>query len=103
VLLIRLMITNWPYNSVFIEEGGWTGYKQTPRANLANFVNKHGKKLGTLICSARSRTVRPTGADCLDHGPSGPRAGPSASSFWCPTYAPCLLVELSEPKATNSM
>jgi hypothetical protein len=37
----------------------WTRYKQTPRANPANFVNKHGKKLGTLICSARVRTVRP--------------------------------------------
>jgi hypothetical protein len=24
-----------------------------------NFVNKHNKKLGTLICSARVRTVRP--------------------------------------------
>jgi hypothetical protein len=34
--------------------GGWTRYKQTPRANPANFVNKHGKKLGTLICSARA-------------------------------------------------
>jgi hypothetical protein len=38
--------------------GGWTRYKQTPRANPANFINKHGKKLGTLICSVRARTVR---------------------------------------------
>jgi hypothetical protein len=54
------MITNRLYTSVFIEEGGWTRYKQTRRANPANFINKHGKKLGTLICSAR--------------GPSGPQA-----------------------------
>jgi hypothetical protein len=52
------------HTSVFIEEGGWARYKQTLRANPANFINKHGKKLGTLICSARAdrpapgRTVR---------------------------------------------
>jgi hypothetical protein len=63
VLLIRLIITNRPFTSVFIEEGDWTHYKQTPRANPANFV----KKLGTLICSAR--------ADRSAHrrGLSGPR------------------------------
>ena len=62
-----MIITNRPYTSVFIEEGGWTRYKQTPRANPANFINKHGKKLGTLICSAR--------ADRPAHrrGLSGPR------------------------------
>jgi hypothetical protein len=54
------MITNRLYTSVFIEEGGWTRYKQTRRANPMNFINKHSKKLGTLICSAR--------------GPSGPQA-----------------------------
>jgi hypothetical protein len=75
VLLIRLIITNRSYTSVFIEEGGWTRYKQTPRANPVNFVNKHSKKLETLICSARARTVRPTGADRL------------VVSFWCPTRA----------------
>jgi hypothetical protein len=84
VLLIRLIITNRSYTSVVIEEGGWTRYKQTPRANPANFVNKHGKKLGTLICSARARTVRPTGADRPDRGPSGPRARPSGSLFLVP-------------------
>jgi hypothetical protein len=78
VLLIRLIITNRSYTSVFIEEGGWTHYKQTPRANSENLANKHSKKLGTLICSARVRTVRTRGADCSDRGPSGPRAGPSA-------------------------
>jgi hypothetical protein len=65
--------------------GGCTRYKQTPQANPVNFVNKHGKKLGILICYARARTVRPTDADCPDRGPSGSMAGPSASSFWCPT------------------
>jgi hypothetical protein len=63
VVLIRLMITNWSYTSLFIEEGGWTLYKQTSRANSENLANKHSKKLGTLICSAHARTVRPTGAD----------------------------------------
>jgi hypothetical protein len=61
------MIANRSYSSVFIEEGGWTRYKQTPRANSVNLANKHSKKLGTLIGSAR--------ADCPDHwhGPSGLR------------------------------
>jgi hypothetical protein len=45
--------------------GGWTHYKQTPRANSENLANKHSKKLGTLIYSAR--------ADRPD-----PRRGPSA-------------------------
>jgi hypothetical protein len=57
------MITNRTYFSVFIEEGGWTHYKQTPRANSVNLINKHSKKLETLICSTRARTVRPTRAD----------------------------------------
>jgi hypothetical protein len=34
-------------------------------------ANKHSKKLGTLIYSALARTVRPTGADRPDRGPSG--------------------------------
>jgi hypothetical protein len=48
------MIPNQSYSSIFIEEGGWTRYKQTLRANFVNLVNKHNKKLGTLICSARA-------------------------------------------------
>jgi hypothetical protein len=40
--------------------------------------NNRSTKLGTLICSAHARTVRPTGADRPDRGPSGLRAGPSA-------------------------
>jgi hypothetical protein len=74
----------------FYRGGEWTRYKQTPQANSMNFVNKHSKKLGTLICSAR--------ADHPAH-----RRGPFGGSIWCSTYAPCLLVELSKPKATNSM
>jgi hypothetical protein len=83
--------------------GGLDPLQTNFRAISMILANNRSTKLGTLICSARARTVRPTGADCSDRGPSGPRAGPSALSFWCPTYAPCLLVEQSEPKATNSM
>jgi hypothetical protein len=79
------MITNRSYASLFIEEGGWTLYMTGFRANSANLANKHSTKLGTLIYSAQARTVRPTGADCPDRGPSGSRAGPSAGSFWCQT------------------
>jgi hypothetical protein len=39
--------------------GGWTHYKQTPRANFVNLVNKPSKKLGTLIGFLRARTVGP--------------------------------------------
>jgi hypothetical protein len=83
-----MMITNRPYASLFIEEGGWTLYTTGFRANFANLANKHSTKLETLIYSAQARTVRPTGADCPDRGPSGSRAGPSVGSFWCQTYAP---------------
>jgi hypothetical protein len=69
MLLIRLI----NYKSVvclyFYRGGGWTHYKQTPRANSVNSVNKHSKKLGTLTRSAC--------ADRPDHGSSGHRAGPS--------------------------
>jgi hypothetical protein len=51
------MITNRSYSSVFIEERGWTHYKQTSRANFVNLANKHSKKLRTLIGFARVRTV----------------------------------------------
>jgi hypothetical protein len=46
-----------------------------------NKANNRSTKLGTLICSAHTRTVWPTGADCPDRGPFGLRAGPSAGSF----------------------
>jgi hypothetical protein len=65
----------------FIEEGGWTLYTTGFRANSADIANKHSTKHGTLIYSARARTVRPTGADRPDRGPSGLRAGPSAPHF----------------------
>jgi hypothetical protein len=48
------------------------------RAFFMILANNHNTKLGTLICSAHARTVRPPGADCPDRGPSGLRAGPSA-------------------------
>jgi hypothetical protein len=70
------------YLSVY-RGGGWTLYTTDFRANSANLANNHSTKLGTLICSAHARTVRPTGADCPDRGLSGLRAGPSARSFWC--------------------
>jgi hypothetical protein len=73
------------------------------RANPGIFANKRSEKLGTLICSARARTVRPTGADRPDRGPSGLRAGLSAPQFGAQHMPPCLLVELSKPKANNSM
>jgi hypothetical protein len=68
--------------------GGWTLYKLIPRANSTNLANNRSTKLGTLICSAHARTIRPTGADRPDRGPSGLRVGPSARSNWCSTYAP---------------
>jgi hypothetical protein len=58
--------------------GGWTLYKLISRANSANLANNCSTKLRTLICSAHARTVRATGADCPDRGPSGLRARPSA-------------------------
>jgi hypothetical protein len=66
------MITNRSYTSLFIEEGGWTLYKQTSRANSENLANKQSKKLGTLICSAHARTVR-----TADRPASGPDRPPS--------------------------
>jgi hypothetical protein len=70
------MITNRPYTSLFIEEGGWTLYTTEFRANSEDLANKHSTKLGTLNYSGHARTVRPTGADCPDRGLSGLRAGP---------------------------
>jgi hypothetical protein len=65
--------------------GGWTCYKQTPRVNSENLANKHSKKLGTLICSAR--------VDRLAHrrGPSRPwtvrpQGQTVRTSIWCPTH-----------------
>jgi hypothetical protein len=88
VVLIRLLLTNRPYTSLFIEEGGWILYTTEFRANSANLANNRSTKLETLNCSAHARTVRPTGADRSDRRPSGLRAGPSASSKRCSTPVP---------------
>jgi hypothetical protein len=87
-VLIQLMITNRSYTSLFIEEGGWTLYTTDFRANSTNLANNHSTKLGTLICPAHARTVRPTGAD-RPHAHFGAKHMP-----------PCLLVELGKPKAS---
>ena len=84
------MIFNRAYSSVFIEEGGWTRYKQISRVNSANLANNHSKKLGTLTDSAR--------ADRLASGPDRPHG-----HFGAQHMPPCLFLELSEPKATNTM
>jgi hypothetical protein len=65
-------------------------------------ANNHSTKLGTLICSAHARTVRPTGADRLDRGPSGLRAGQSAGSFWCQTELHLCISVLVNIACTNT-
>jgi hypothetical protein len=100
MLLIRLMITNRPYTSVFIEEGGWTLYKLISRANSANLANNRSTKLGTLICSAHARTVRPTGADRLDRGPSGLRAGSYSGLNLVPNICPLPFGGAEQTKST---
>jgi hypothetical protein len=60
-----MMITNRPYTSLFIEEGGWTLYTTEFRANSENLANKHSKKTRNhnLFCA---RTDRPaSGQDRL--------------------------------------
>jgi hypothetical protein len=52
------MITNRPYTSLFIEEGGWTLYTTDFRANSANIANNRSTKLETPICSVYARTLR---------------------------------------------
>jgi hypothetical protein len=84
------------YSSIFIEEGGWTRYKPISRVNSANLANNRSKKLGTLTNHVHARTVRTTSANRPDREPSG-------CPFWCPIYVPCILAELNEPKATNTM
>jgi hypothetical protein len=56
---------------------GGTWILRITRISLTNT----GKKLGILIYSVRVRTIRHTGANCLDRGPSGSRTRPSARSF----------------------
>jgi hypothetical protein len=66
--------------------GGLDPLQTNFRAYPLILANNRSTKLGTLIYSAHARTVRPTGADCPDRGPSGLRAGPSARSIWCSTH-----------------
>jgi hypothetical protein len=83
-----------------IYRGGGLDPLQTDfRANPANLVNNRSTKLGTLICSALARIVRPIGANRPDHGPFGLRAGSSGAQFSAQHMPPCLLVELSKIKA----
>jgi hypothetical protein len=58
------------------------------QANSVNLANNRSTKLGTLICSAHARTVRPTGTDRPDHGPYDLRAGPSAELNLVPNICP---------------
>jgi hypothetical protein len=67
--------------------GGLDPLQTNFRANPANLANNRSTKLGTLNCSAHVWTVRPTGADRPDRGPSGLRAGPFARSKWDSTLA----------------
>jgi len=78
--------------------GGLDPLQTNFRAYPMILANNRSTKLGTLICSAHARTVRPTGADRPASGPDRPLA-----QFGAQHMPPCLLVELSEPKATNSM
>jgi hypothetical protein len=81
VLLIRLIdYKSAVYLSIYKEEG-LDPLQINFRANSANLANNRSTKLGTLICSAHARTVRPTGADRPDRGLFGLRAGPSAAQF----------------------
>jgi hypothetical protein len=52
--------------------GGLDPLQTNFRAYPEIFANKHSKKLGTLICSAPARTVRPIGANCPDRPTPGP-------------------------------
>jgi hypothetical protein len=60
--------------------GGLDPLQTNFQAYSAILGNNRNTKLETLICSAPARTVRPTGADRPDRGPSDLRAEPSARS-----------------------
>src|SRR5688572_6798826 len=64
-------------------------------------ANNRSTKLGTLNCSAHARTVRPTGADCPDRGPSGLRAGPSARLKTVLNSAPLFRRKKCNPPISN--
>jgi hypothetical protein len=77
---------NRSYTSLFIEEGGWTLYKLISRANSANLANNRSTKLGTLICSAHARTVRP-------------QSRAVRRSFWSSTHIKNFNLFLGYPKS----
>ena len=69
--------------------GGLDPLQVVSRANPTVLANKSREKLGTLTNSAHARTVCAITAD-------RPRG-----HFWSSTYAPCLLVEVDEAKASK--
>jgi hypothetical protein len=82
------------------------------RVNPIGLANKSREKSGTLTDSTHARTIRATMVDSMDHGPSVPlqrtvwtvdRLAPGLDrplgQNRCSRYAPCLLVEVDEPKA----
>jgi hypothetical protein len=81
VFFIRLMITNRPYTSLFIE-GGLDPLQTNFRAFPAILANNRSTKLGTLICSAHARTVRT--ADRPAAGPDRPLAQSGAQHIPLP-------------------
>jgi hypothetical protein len=60
--------------------GGLDPLQTNFRAFSAILANNRSTKLGTLICSALARTVRPTSADRPASGPDRPRG-----SLWFQT------------------
>jgi hypothetical protein len=77
--------------------GGLDPLQTNFRAYPMILANNHGTILGTLICSAHARTVRPPGADCPDRGLSGLRAGPSASAQLRFEQVCCRVARVAEP------
>jgi hypothetical protein len=64
--------------------GGLDPLQTNFRANSVNLANNRSTKLETLICSAHTRTVRPTRADRPDRGPSAAQfsAQHMPPAFW---------------------
>jgi hypothetical protein len=76
--------------------GGLDPLQTNFRVISTNLANNRSTKFRTINCSAHVRTVRST-----DRPASGPDCPPAQSGA---QHMPsCLLVELSKPKATNSM
>jgi hypothetical protein len=77
--------------------GGLDPLQTNFRAYPMILANNRSTILGTLICSAHARTVRPPGADCPDRGLSGLRAGPSASAQLRFEQVCCRVARVAEP------